>query len=75
MIIELLLWIGTIAFMFFGFWEALALLTKEKQIPTWSRLIRAIWKNDRPELKPVIFVITLTVGFIFTLWLAIHFIV
>lgn len=71
--ISVLLWIGTILFIFIGFWEALALLTGQKQIPTWSRLIRTIWRRDR-SLKPAIFVITVTVGFILTLWLAFHFV-
>lgn len=73
MMIQALIWFGIIVFVFIGFWEALALLTGQKIIPTWSRLIRTLWK-DKPERKPVILVITLIVGFIFTIWLSIHFI-
>lgn len=73
MIIQALIWFGIIAFMIIGIWEALALLTGQKIIPTWSRLVRSLWKN-RPERKRVIFIITLVLGFAVTIWLAIHFI-
>jgi len=72
-LLEVLLWIGIILFIFFGFWEALALLTGQKIIPSWSRLVRTIWRKN-PKLKSTIFVITLILGFSVTIWLAFHFI-
>ena len=56
-------------------WEILALLTGQERIPTWSRLIRDIWRKGRPALRPVVFIVTLTVGCIVTVWIAIHFVV
>lgn len=71
--ITFLIWFGIIALMIIGLWEALALLTGQKIIPTWSRLVRSLWKN-RPERKRVIFIVTLVLGFTFTIWLAFHFV-
>jgi hypothetical protein len=68
-----MIWIVIVFFMFILFWEGLALLDKQREIPTWSRLIRAIG-SGHPEWKPAIVVITLTIGFTFTIWAAIHFI-
>lgn len=53
-------------------WEVLALLDGQKRIPTWSRLIRGIWQNDRPELRPVVFVVSLTIGMTIAIWVSIH---
>ena len=71
-----MIWVIVFAvFLFILVWEILALATGQERIPTWSRLIRGIWQNDRPELRPVIFIVTLTLGCIVTVWMAIHFVV
>ena len=71
-----MIWVIVFAvFLFILAWEIIALGTGQKRIPTWSRLIRGIWQNDRPELRPVIFVVTLTIGYIIVTWMAIHFVV
>lgn len=69
------LWVVAVLVIFILGWEFLALVTRQERMPTWSRLIRSIWQQGRPELRPVIFVVTLTVGFAVVIWMAIHFIV
>ena len=68
-----MIWIWVVAILLgvIGVWELLALVTKQKRMPTWSRLIRAIG-SGRPEWKPWIVVVTLTVGFTISIWAAIH---
>jgi len=53
-------------------WEMLALLTKEKIIPTWSRLIWQL-QTKYPEARKIVLGITLVVMLGTTVWLVLHF--
>ena len=59
-------------FIFVLAWEILALATKEKYFPTWSRL--TWWTIEaHPRLKLPILATTALVGLAITTWLVIHF--
>lgn len=60
------------AFIFLFGWEMLALLTKEKIIPTWSRLIWQL-QEKYPKARVGVLVITLIVMLSLTVWMVLHF--
>lgn len=59
-------------FIFILGWEILALATKEKYFPTWSRIIWKIIKKW-PKTKWPIIIGTGLLGLSITTWLMIHF--
>lgn len=59
-------------FIFLFGWEMLALLTKEKIIPTWSRLIWQL-QAKYPKARIIVLGVTLVVMLGLTGWLVLHF--
>ena len=53
-------------------WECFALATKEKYIPTWSRIIWRLQKKY-PKLKWIVLFITVVGGLSTVIWMAVHF--